>query len=108
MLSCDEFRQAILVTRHLPWDSETEPVPRLWRDADDVRAAEWLQRRELNVTPMTVSRSIGALARELGRHPVRDYLGALSWDGEPRIETWTSRYLGAGPRTSTGRPALSG
>jgi putative DNA primase/helicase len=91
----DEFRQTILVTRRLPWETGTEPMPRLWRDADDVRAAEWLQHRDLNVTPATVSRSIGALARDLGRHPVRDYLGALSWDGVPRIETWSERYLGA-------------
>ncbi len=60
-----------------------------------MRAAEWLQRRELNVTPMTVSRSVGAVAREITVHPVRDHLGALAWDGVPRIETWVCRYLGA-------------
>jgi putative DNA primase/helicase len=60
-----------------------------------VRAAEWLQRRELNVTPMIVSRSVGAVAREITVHPVRDHLGALAWDGVPRIETWACRYLGA-------------
>ena len=60
-----------------------------------MRAAEWLQRRELNVTPMTVSRSVGAVAREITVHPVRDHLGALAWDGVPRIETWACRYLGA-------------
>ena len=91
----DEFRQEIVVTRPLPWDASGEPAPRPWTDSDDVRAAEWLQRRELNVTPMTVSRSVGAVAHEITVHPVRDYLGALAWDGVPRIETWTCRYLGA-------------
>lgn len=28
-------------------------------------------------------------------HPVRDYLDELEWDGIPRLQTWTSRYLGA-------------
>ena len=44
---------------------------------------------------MTVSRSVGAVAREITVHPVRDHLGALAWDGVPRIETWACRYLGA-------------
>jgi len=91
----DEFRQEIVVRRPLPWDVPGETAPRPWTDSDDVRAAEWLQRRELNVTPMTVSRSVGAVAREITVHPVRDHLGALAWDGVPRIETWTCRYLGA-------------
>ena len=91
----DEFRQEIVVTRPLPWDASGEVSPRPWTDSDDVRAAEWLQRRELNVTPMTVSRSVGAVAREITVHPVRDHLGALAWDGVPRIETWACRYLGA-------------
>jgi putative DNA primase/helicase len=103
-LSCDEafagaivfdaFRQEIVVTRPLPWDASTEPGPRPWTDADDVRAAEWLQRRELNVTPMIVSRSVAVVAREITVHPVRDHLAALAWDGVPRIETWVCRYLG--------------
>ena len=91
----DAFRQEILVMRALPWDGSDDPIPRPWTDGDDVRAAEWLQHRELNVTPMTVSRSVGAMAREITVHPVRDHLGALAWDGVPRMETWACRYLGA-------------
>jgi predicted P-loop ATPase len=104
-LSCDEafagaivfdaFRQEIVVMRPLPWDASDATSPRPWSDSDDVRAAEWLQRRELNVTPMTVSRSVNAVAREITLQPVRDHLGALAWDGLPRIETWACRYLGA-------------
>lgn len=46
---------------------------------------------------MVVSRAVGAVARELCIHPVRDWLDTLTWDGTPRIETWTSTYLGAEP-----------
>jgi putative DNA primase/helicase len=91
----DEFRQEILVTRKLPWDESTRTLPRAWSDADDVRGAEWLQRREINVAPAMVSRSVGAVAREIRTHPVRDYLDQLRWDGVPRLEQWTVRYLGA-------------
>ena len=91
----DEFRQEVLVGRPLPWDSAAHWEPRAWSDADDVRCAEWLQRREINVVPVTVSRSVGAVARDIRIHPVRDYLASLRWDGVPRLETWAVVYLGA-------------
>lgn len=90
----DEFRQEVLVIRALPWD-EQSLLPRPWTDADDVRCAEWLQRREINVAPATVSRAAGVVAREIRIHPVRDYLMGLCWDGLPRLERWVEVYLGA-------------
>ena len=44
---------------------------------------------------MTVSRSVGAVARAIRVHPVRDYLMGLRWDGVPRLERWAIVYLGA-------------
>ena len=90
----DEFRQEIAVNRPLPWDDHAD-LPRPWTDADDVRCAEWLQRREINVAPALVARSVGAVARDIRIHPVRDYLHSLRWDGRPRLETWAITYLGA-------------
>ena len=86
----DEFRQEILVIRPLPWDAATARLPRPWSDADDVRCAEWLQRREINVPPVIVSRSVTAVARDIRIHPVRDYLNSLRWDGVPRLEHWAT------------------
>ena len=91
----DEFRQEVLVTRPLPWAEQAPTLPRAWSDADDVRCAEWLQRREINVAPALVSRSVGAVAREIRVHPVRDYLNGLQWDGAARLEGWPLAYLGA-------------
>jgi putative DNA primase/helicase len=97
VLAFDDFRQEILVTGRLPWDDApaVAHVDRVWTDADDVRCAEWLQRREINVAPTVVSRSVGAVARDVHVHPVRDYLASLNWDGVPRLAKWTSTYLGA-------------
>lgn len=91
----DDFQQEILVTRPLPWDEHPDSLPRSWSDADDVRCAEWLQRREINVPPAMVSRSVGAVAREVRVHPVRDYLDHVRWDGTPRLAQWTINYLGS-------------
>jgi putative DNA primase/helicase len=97
VLAFDDFAQAIVVRQPLPWDGATGPFPRPWEDADEVRTAEWLQLRGVNVAPMVVGRAIGAVARDHRIHPVRDWLDHLRWDGTPRIETWTSTYLGAEP-----------
>ncbi len=97
VLAFDEFAQAIVVRRPLPWDRPGVTLPREWEDADEIRAAEWLQLRGINVAPSVVGRAIGPVAREHRIHPVRDWLDNLKWDGAPRIETWTSIYLGADP-----------
>jgi putative DNA primase/helicase len=104
-IAFDEFRQEVAVLGALPWD-ETEnetgaTYPRPWDDADDIRAAEWLQHHEVNVAPLVVGRSVGAVARDIRIHPVRAYLAALTWDGTPRLERWTSTYLGAAPTELT-------
>ena len=72
VLAFDEFGQEIVVRQPLPWDSVATSLPRPWEDADDIRTAEWLQLRGINVAPVVVSRAVGAVARELRIHPVRD------------------------------------
>jgi predicted P-loop ATPase len=62
---------------------------------DHVRLSELLLRREINVLPITVSRSIATVARDIRIHPVRDYLNSLRWDGVPRLEIWPVTHLGA-------------
>lgn len=96
-IAFDEFRQEVVVLRPPPWDDAAVDYPRPWEDSDDIRLAEWLQLREVNVAPLVVGRSVGAVAREHRIHPVRAYLDALQWDRTPRIETWATRYLGAEP-----------
>ena len=96
-IAFDEFRQEVVVLQPVPWDEPNMDYPRPWEDSDDIRLAEWLQHREVNVAPLVVGRSVGAVARDYRIHPVRAYLDLLQWDGTPRIETWASHYLGAEP-----------
>lgn len=96
-IAFDEFAQQIVVCRPLPWDDTNAIFPRLWGDNDEIRTAEWLQLRGINIAPVVVGRAVGAVAGERRIHPVRDWLDSLRWDGTPRLETWTSAYLGAEP-----------
>ncbi|MGO4917360.1 VapE domain-containing protein [Pseudogemmobacter sp. W21_MBD1_M6] len=100
-IAFDEFRQEVVVLLPAPWDATEPDYPRPWEDSDDIRLAEWLQHREVNVAPLVVGRSVGAVARETRIHPVRSYLDSLIWDGTSRLESWTSRYLGAEPTDLT-------
>lgn len=100
-IAFDEFRQEVVVLQPVPWDEQNTDYPRPWEDSDDIRLAEWLQHREVNVAPLVVGRSVGAVARDHRIHPVRAYLDHLQWDGTRRLETWPSRYLGAEPTDLT-------
>src|SRR3712207_8523667 len=40
-------------------------------------------------------------AKENSFHRVRDYLGSLRWDGQPRVKRWLLTYLGAEPGSYT-------
>lgn len=40
-------------------------------------------------------RAVELVAKERSRHPVREYIDNLVWDGIPRLSTWFKTYLGA-------------
>ena len=42
----------------------------------------------------TLVRYLLTLAEKNKRHPVREYLAGLKWDGVPRLDRWLSTYLG--------------
>ena len=93
-LILNEMRQEIMALRSLPWDTGDVGPPRPWTTNDDICCAEWMQRRDINVTPLVVSRAVGAVANKIRIHPLRDYLNHLRWDGVSRLETWVTDYLG--------------
>jgi putative DNA primase/helicase len=73
------------------WDDEAI------RDEDLTRIRIELARvYRLRVGMQTVSEVVRYVTRELlpHRHPVREYLKGLIWDGVPRLDGWLSRYAG--------------
>jgi predicted P-loop ATPase len=71
-------------------------IPRPVTDADVGHLQEWLQIAGLRtVSAVMAHQAVELRANECAFHPVRNYLEALVWDGQPRLATWLSTYLGA-------------
>ena len=65
-------------------------------DADEGAVALWLSRAYSMVAGSAlVGEGMRLVGRENATHPVREYLEALRWDGEPRLLGWLWAYLGA-------------
>ncbi len=91
-ISWDAFAERITLTRDCP-AGKSGP----WTDLADVLTAVWLQRSEwrLEASPDLVASAVRAVAHANAVHPLRARLEALVWDRKPRVDTWTTTYLGA-------------
>ena len=89
----DLFRCSPLVSGDLPWRKSGET--REWTDADTIKLAELLQGQDIQVSTDTVNTAIDLVAFERRRHPLREWLDQIEWDGTPRIDDWLTYYLGA-------------
>lgn len=93
VLAYDEFAMTTTLVAEPPWH-EGPFSPRTWSDSDTVRLAEWCQRQGINIGTKDAEAAVETIAREEPRHPIRTYLGSLKWDGERRVASWLSTYLG--------------
>jgi predicted P-loop ATPase len=79
--------------RDMPWRRGS--AWRDWVDTDDLALAEWVQRAGIMAKPTACADAVAVVASENPRHPIREWLNGLSWDGTPRLSTWLADYLGA-------------
>jgi len=71
------------------------PEPRPVTDKDVTDVQEWMQDAGLKrIARETVRDAIASYAQDHAYHPVHDYLDALQWDGEDRLDGWLTTYLG--------------
>jgi putative DNA primase/helicase len=71
------------------------PFPRPWTDADDVTFSMFLATEyQLTISPDSLAPIVKGLAHQRAYHPVRSYLDALQWDGQPRLQDWLTRAFG--------------
>jgi hypothetical protein len=96
-LGYDEFSGRLRVLRQLPWDVG-QTYPRDWHDRDATQISAYMHNaHRLNVKAGQHFECAVVIAHENSYHPVRDYLAAAAstWDGQPRIDTWLQRFVGA-------------
>jgi len=92
----NESSNQVVMSRPAPWpgSNRTEFV-----DTDSCELAAWLQhpdRYAMRCGDDLVLKAVIAVARRYRRHPIREYLSALQWDGQPRIESMLIDMFGAG------------
>ena len=91
----DEMLRAPILVAPLPGDDE-KFSPRPVRDTDVGIVQEYMQRGGLQKIAKDVThQAVDLRAQECAFHPVRDYLNALCWDRQCRVDGWLSQYLGA-------------
>ncbi len=96
----DDMLRAPILMKPIPRFATDVPealfAPRPMRDEDVTTAQEWLQIAGLaSIGRDPTHQAMAAVARERAYHPVQNYLSGLAWDGEPRLDSWLTRYLGA-------------
>lgn len=67
-----------------------------WTDTDTTRLRVWMS-EHWGATPKTgdADEAVLMAAQAARFHPVREYLDALMWDQQPRVDGWLTRYMGA-------------
>jgi predicted P-loop ATPase len=93
LVQLNEFSLETELTRQAPWQSTKITC---WSESDDTQLTAWLQAAGIKVRSRgAVADTVAVVARQHAYHPVRDYLQALRWDGEKRLQIWLAEYLNA-------------
>lgn len=91
----DEFRERPVVCGDLPWIKFCDRASEVWVDSDDAGVRRLVEKK-YNIDSLSKIRDAVDLAMlKLKRHPVRDYLTGLIWDGSKRADSVFIDYLGA-------------
>lgn len=92
-LAFDEFANRGAVLGPLPWDGR--PGPRQWTDVDDAGLRHYLERTYGISGKERIFDAVALCAHKHTFNDVRDWLKGLRWDGEKRLDTLLTDYLGA-------------
>lgn len=77
-------------------------------DSDTYELAAWLQhpdRYRMKCSDDMVLKAVIAVARRYRRHPIREFLSGLEWDGVPRVESMLVDLFGAADSSYSRRAA---
>ena len=87
----DDFSGFDLVQDGLPWDRKAAQ----WGNRDDANLRIYLEENYGVTGKEKIKDAKDAVLTKHRKHPIRDYLNALTWDGVPRLERLVIDYVGA-------------
>ena len=87
----DEFRHKACVTGGLCWN----PQATQWSNEDEANLRNYLDRMYSITGKDKIRDAVVAELTKHKRHPIREYLTGLQWDGKPRLDRLIIDYIGA-------------
>ena len=91
----DEFRERPVVYGDLPWQAFGHRASDSWSDSDDAGLRRHLEKKYDIDSAVKIRDAVELAMLQTKRHPVREYLNSLVWDGQKRADTLFIDYLDA-------------
>jgi hypothetical protein len=91
----DEFKDKFTLNGDLPWMKFNERMSNSWTDADDAGLRAYIEKVYKIYSIRKILDAVEIAMQMEKRHPIRDYLNGLVWDGAERADTLFIDYLGA-------------
>ena len=91
----DAFRERPVVCGDLPWQDLNKRQSDCWSDSDDAGLRMHLEKFYRIDNSIKIRDAVELAMVQVAKHPVREYLQALKWDGLRRADTLFIDYLGA-------------
>lgn len=85
------FNGFLHVDGGLPWDTTAG----VWRNTDDANLRVFMETKYGVTGKDKIRDALTAVATRHSRHPIREYLESLRWDGAPRLDGLIINYIGA-------------
>ncbi len=87
----NQFNDFIYVDGGLPWDKTAKQ----WGNTDDANLRIYMEKYYGITGKDKIKDAMVAVITRHKRHPLREYLNGLKWDGVPRLEKLIIDYIGA-------------
>jgi len=92
LIAFDSFARNIVMLKEPPWKGKAGP----WSDVDDIYLAGYLAAKYelVDVHDKKIRAAVVGVSHLHEYHPIQAYLAGVSWDGQHRVGSWLSTYLG--------------
>ncbi len=91
----DAFKERAIICEDLPWEPLKTRTTDSWTDSDDAGLRSYIEKWYHVDSPSKIRDAVELAMLACKRHPVREYLTGLQWDGQKRCDTLFIDYLGA-------------